>query len=156
MLLHKIASIALLIGAVCPILSPARTKPSLVRATSPETIALHEAEILIYLLPEARETRKRGMDIGWELETSPQLNQQDFFVFWVVNAKRKHPHGSVTIGFFSVNRHTADVWSNDLGKFVSTTELSGIQKILRTAHHIDQPTIEKFKNRRPDVLPPAP
>jgi len=114
-----------------------------------ESITLYEAEVLIYLLPEAHEVRSQGMDVGWEQQQSPSLNLDDFFVFWVVNAKRKDVHGSVTIGFFSVNKHTADIWDNDLGDFVATPELQGVQRILREAHHIDEAIMEKFRSRRP-------
>jgi hypothetical protein len=41
------------------------------KLVTPEQIAPDEAEILIYLLPQAQELRKQGMDIGWELQTSP-------------------------------------------------------------------------------------
>jgi len=114
-----------------------------------ESITLYEAEVLIYLLPEAHEVRSQGMDVGWEQQQSPSLNLDDFFVFWVVNAKRKDVHGSVTIGFFSVNKHTADIWDNDLGDFVVTPELQGVQRILREAHHIDEGTVQKFHSQRP-------
>lgn len=79
-------------------------------------IALEEAEILIYLLPAAQTVRSQGMDIGWEQQTSSKLNQNDFYVFWVVNDKRQNVHGSNTIGYYGVNKHTADVWSYGSGR----------------------------------------
>lgn len=112
-------------------------------------IALHEAEILIYLLPQAQELRSQGMDIGWELQTSPKLKQKDFYSFWVVNSKRPNVQGSVTVGYFSVNKHTAEVWSNDKEKTVSSAELEGVEKILRMAHHIDDATLRKFGSLHP-------
>lgn len=118
-------------------------------ATPPERIALHEAEILIYLLPQAQELRNQGMDIGWELETSPEVNQQNFYTFWVVNSKRPNVQGSVTIGYFSVNKHTAEVWDDDREKLVSSSELEGVQRILRQAHHIDESTLRRFSPLRP-------
>lgn len=122
------------------------------RQTIPvEQIALHEAEILIYLLPQARELRNQGMDIGWELETSPQLNQKDFYTFWVVNSKRPNVEGSVTIGYFSVNKHNADVWDDDNKKTVSTVEIEGVKRILRQAHYIDKSTVQKFALLRPNM-----
>src|SRR5713101_5511696 len=114
---------------------------------TPELISLTEAEILVYLLPAAHEVRRQGMDVGWEMETSPRLKREDFFTFWVVNAKRPHVDGSVTIGFFSVNKHTADIWDHGLEEFVVSTELEGIQTILRKAHHIDEAAIKKYRSR---------
>jgi hypothetical protein len=112
-------------------------------------VALHEAEILIYLLPQAQDLRGQGMDIGWELQTSPKLNQEDFYTFWVVNSKRPIVQGSDTVGYFSVNKHTAEVWANDKEKTVTTAELKGIEKILRKAHHIDDAALRKFGSLRP-------
>ncbi len=112
----------------------------------PEPVALHEAEILIYLLPEAHQIRSEGMEIGWEVSTSPKLNQDDYFTFWVYSAKRKGT-GSVTVGHFAVNKHTADVWDSVLDKIISTNELQGVQKILRKGHRIDEETIKKYRFR---------
>jgi hypothetical protein len=117
-------------------------------ALPPEQIALHEAEILIYLLPEAQLLRNQGMDIGWE-QTDPKLNQQDFYTFWVYNSKRPTENGSVTVGHFSVNKHTAEVWGDDNEKPISTNDLEGIERILRRAHHIDESTVRKFGSIRP-------
>jgi hypothetical protein len=117
-------------------------------AALPEQIAPYEAEILIYVLPQAQELRKQGMDVGWEQDMSPKLNQRDFYTYWVVNSKRPNVEGSVTVGYFSVNRHTAEVW-NDNNEQVDTSELAGIERILRRAHHIDEETLHKFSSLRP-------
>jgi hypothetical protein len=113
----------------------------------PEQLAYHEAEILIYLLPVAKETRARGSDIIWERESSPRENQSDYFVFWVMNA-RPNPYGSSTIGYFAVNKHNADVRECGEDEMVVTSpEIEGVQKILRRAHHIDQGTVQKYRYR---------
>jgi hypothetical protein len=114
-----------------------------------EQISQTEAEILIYLLPEAQQVRADGMDIGWHLETSPALNQRDFYTFMVFDATRRNA-GSVTIGFFAVNKWSAEVWDVDLGRLVSSTELRGIQTILRRAHHVDAQTVERYRNVKPE------
>lgn len=118
-------------------------------AFKPEPIALYEAEILVYIMPAAQGVRKQGWDVGWELQTSPDLNQEDYFVFWVVNSKRPNVVGSVTIGYYGVNKRTADVWDDNFGKFVEGKELKGVQAILRRAHHIDEATIRQYRSRRP-------
>src|SRR5690242_11186417 len=120
-------------------------------AVPPELIPLQEAEILIYLLPQAKELRNQGMDVGWELEPGNRLDKEDFYTFWVVNSKRPNVEGSVTVGYFSVNKHTAVIWDDDTGKTVSATELAGIQRILRQAHHIDQSILQKFSSLRPEM-----
>ena len=49
----------------------------------PGLLALHEAEILIYLIPPAQAVRSQGMDVGWEQSPAKELNQADYFFFWV-------------------------------------------------------------------------
>jgi hypothetical protein len=120
----------------------------------PEELAYHDAEILIYLLPVAKETRARGSDIAWERESSPRLNQNDYFVFWVMNA-RPNPYGSSTIGYFAVNKHNADVWECGGGEAdrvaVASPEIQGVQRILREALHMDQGTVQKYRFRPIDL-----
>lgn len=113
----------------------------------PEPITYADAEILIYLLPVAKQLRSSSMEIGWEEQTSSKLNQNDYYTFWVYNARRKS-YGSVTVGYFAVNKHTADVWDADSETLVLTPEIKGVQKILRDAHHIASATIEKYRGRR--------
>jgi hypothetical protein len=112
----------------------------------PEPLLPHEAEILIYLLPEAHKLREEGMDIGWELQTAKELNQADYYTFWVYNAKRV-VNGSVTIGYFAINKHTADIWEATSEEPVTSTELEGIQTILRKIHYIDEDTINRYRLR---------
>lgn len=116
---------------------------------SAEQIAPYEAEILVYLLPQAQELRKQGMEVGWELQTSSKLDQRDFYTYWVFNLKRQNVEGSVTIGYFSVNKHTAEVWDNGNEKVVDAKDLEGVEKILRRAHQINKETFDKFSSLRP-------
>ena len=155
MLLRKMLVLLLCPPFIVPI-APGSNQNSQLTPAQPQLIALYEAEILIYLLPEAHEVRRQGMEIGWELQANPAYNLEDFYVFWIVNAKRPRVHGSVTIGFFGVNKHTADVWAEGIERFVVTPELVGVQGILRKSHHIDEATIEKYRSRRPGIpLPPS-
>lgn len=122
-------------------------QPSRTQSSQPEMLSLTDAEILIYLLPEARETRKNGMDIGWEIETQPKLNSADFYNFWVVNKERQGHMGSVTIGYFSVNKHTADIWDRVSDKLINPDEeLLGVQRILREGYHIDAQVIARYRD----------
>jgi hypothetical protein len=132
--------VVFLVTTLCPY---AETKP-------PDQLPLHEAEILIYLLPPAVSVRAEGMEVGWELQDAKQYNT-NFYVFWVYNARRENS-GSVTIGYFAVNKRTANVWDLGLERFVDSKELAGVQRILRKAHHIDHQTIEKYGGQRPTQL----
>ena len=89
------------------------------------------------------------MDVEWELQTSPKLNQRDFYNYWVFTSKRPDVEGSVTVGYFSVNKRTADVWDDDNENVVDAVELEGVERILRRAHHIDEKTLQKFSSLRP-------
>ena len=114
----------------------------------PEMIRLYEAKLLIYLLPAAKSIRSRGADVAWELQTSETFNQDDYYVFWVV-----HTSGQwlTTVGYYAVNKHTADVWDDNRREFTKSTELKGVQKILRKAHCIDKDTIKKYRSRSIDA-----
>lgn len=91
--------------------------------------------------------RRRGRAVSWELEDSDKLNQKDFFNFWVLGPP--NPYGSSTIGYFGVNKHTAEVWDTPLFRRVDDSELKGVQDILRRAHGVDAQTIEKYHEVRP-------
>src|SRR5437868_1036020 len=84
-------------------------------AQKAESLTSTEAQILVYLLPECKATRKEGFECGMELEIGPAYNQADYYTFSVYNATRKCEACSVTIGFFSVNKHTAEVIEMDSG-----------------------------------------
>ena len=117
-----------------------------VSTRTPSTIAVHEAEILVYLLPASFVVRAQGMEVGWEFLDHESYNHEDYFVFWVMNATRKHV-GSVLIGFFAINKHTADVWDIEIREMVEGKELAFVQSILRRAHNIDEETINTFRAR---------
>jgi hypothetical protein len=116
-------------------------------AIESQDLALYEAEILIYLIPSAREDRRVGRSVTWVLEDSAKLNQRDFFNFWVLGPP--NPYGSSTIGYFSVNKHSAEVVDQVLFKRVDDPELKGVQGVLRRAHRIDDQTIKKYQGLTP-------
>jgi len=102
----------------------------------PEPITLSEAEILIYLMPASVKLRQQGFDVGWELEKFSNQNA-DSFRFQVFNAKRKCPEGcSVTVGYFAVDKRTAEVEDLDARRIVTDEEIRGVQAILRKEHHL--------------------
>jgi len=113
-----------------------------------EKISLHEAEILIYLLPAAVEVRRQGMDVAWELQDSDAYNQKDFYIFWVYNKDRTGT-ASVTIGYFAVNKHKADVWDLVFDSLVQGKEIERVQTILRRAHAITEDTVRRFRMLNP-------
>jgi len=112
-------------------------------------LSLSEAKTLVFVSPIAEDLRRRGTDIGIELQTSSKLKQTDYYYFWVYNTKRTHSGGSVTIGYYAVSKHTADLWDVVTGKRVSGKLLEDIQTILREAHGIVESTVKRYRSTPP-------
>src|SRR6266478_7460563 len=120
------------------------------------TITCTEAEELIKLLPVTRELRAKGMDVKWDVQTGATVNDKDYYFFWIYNATAQGQRdiGSISVGNYAVNKHTADVraWqvSNEVfhgddGVLVTTTELERLQEELRKKHGIDSTLIQEYR-----------
>jgi hypothetical protein len=134
--------------AALALVGVALTSPNSVLATAKKTTLLtrEEAEILIYLIPEAHAERDRGRDVSWTLGP----NSENFYDFWVVaNGKPGLGLGSETVGYYAVNKHTGDIWATASMRRVTSPELQGAQKIIRAAHHIDDGVLKKYSGLRP-------
>jgi hypothetical protein len=105
-------------------------------------IAVHEAEILICLLPAVRDVRSQGKPVGWTREYGPNLNVADFYHFWVLSPDDEGV--SPNIGHFSVNRHTGEVWNGVTEKKIESPDLSAVQEILRLAHRITESDVKQY------------
>src|SRR5206468_10892983 len=65
------------------------------------TITIDEAKGLINLLPATKELRAKGMDVKWDVQAVPTMNNRDYYFFWIYNAtaqmtekrKRRNPGG---------------------------------------------------------------
>jgi hypothetical protein len=75
------------------------------------TITIAEAEGLINLLPIVKELRAEGMAVKWDVQTVPTMNNTDYYFFWIYNAtaQKARDIGSISVGNYGVNKHTADV-----------------------------------------------
>jgi hypothetical protein len=111
-------------------------------------LAQSDAEILIYLLPQSAAVREKGNTVGWEIQTNPRLNQKDFYNFYLYDLAAR-ADSSPTIGYFSVNKHTAEVWDADNGAPVDSRDIREIQRILRKGHCIGDQVVREFSDRRP-------
>ena len=116
-------------------------------AQNTTTLTATEAAILTYVSPVGDRQRAGGSDIALEQQTSAQLNQADYYYFWVYNAKRQQSSGSVTIGYYAVNKYTGDVWDTVEKKQLSSMLLIGVQRLIRESHHVDEGAMEKYRNR---------
>lgn len=114
--------------------------------TLPRQIALHEAEVLIYLLPFAQVSRAEGSEIEWMMDVSGGLNQEDYYMFYVHDSQRD-TDSAASMGYFAVNKHTADVWDRVTGEQVRSRKIAKVQELLRRAHGISQEIVEKYRSR---------
>jgi len=123
----------------------------------PATITSTEAEELIGLLPVTKELRAKGMDVKWDVQAVPTMNNQDYYFFWIynVNAQKERDIGSISVGNYAVNKHTADVraWQvshdvsyGDDGVLVTSNELERLQEELRKRHGIDSTVIQRYRS----------
>lgn len=120
------------------------------RPCEPSELTVSDAEILVYLLPDSVATRDRGRKVGWELQTGVQLDQKDFFVFYVYDVTAPQD-SSPTIGYFGVNKHTAEVWDMNREEFVQAKDLLAVQGILRKGHCIAEELLKTYSSKRPDM-----
>jgi hypothetical protein len=116
----------------------------------PSELNQYDAEILLYLLPASVTVRGNGKKVGWELQRNPVLNQKDFYVFYLYDLGAPD-HGSPTIGYFAVNKHTAEVWHMDMEEFVESEDLLAVQRILRKGHCVDDTVLKTYSPRRPEI-----
>jgi hypothetical protein len=116
----------------------------------PTEFTEYDAERLIYLLPASMTTRNNGRKVGWELQSNPELNEKDFFIFYVYDLSAPDS-GSPTIGYFAINKHTAEVWDMSAGRSVQSEDLLAVQKILRRGHCVDESVLKTYSSRRPDT-----
>lgn len=115
--------------------------PSLAQTSKPCTASIRlsddEAQILLYMTPEAVADRKAGTDVDIERSApTPQYPEADFFSSTLVS--RKPTSGSVLangmLGTFAVNRHTGKVESTVDFTTVKGNELHRVRAWLLHAH----------------------
>jgi len=121
------------------------------------TITISEAEDLINLLPATKELRAKGMDVKWDVQALPTMNNRDYYFFWIYNAtaQKERDIGSISVGNYAVNKHTADVriWHvseevfyGDDGALVNTNELERLQEELRKKHGINSALVQQYRS----------
>lgn len=91
----------------------------------------YDAEILLCLLPASMALRHKGRSVAWEEQTSSAMNRKDFYVFYVYDASAS-VNSSPTVGYFAINKHTAEVWNIGAVDFVQSDDLLAVQR--RVAH----------------------
>ena len=122
--------------------------PALKANRSPSELSLSDARILVYLTRAAKQVRKTGLDVFMEQSTSEKLNQNDYYVFQMLST-RECEACSLNVGYFAVNKHTADVRDFDADDYhlLTSPEMAGVQHILRDAHNITADVIKQYRNR---------
>ncbi len=140
--------IRLLIALPVLLLSMVATLPSAAAESTCKDVSLIDAQILIYLLPVADQLRAQGMDIGWERQPALEAERPDHYSFWVYNSRRVSA-GSVTIGYYNVDRCTGVVREAETGKIVSNRLMNHIRQII-IANRQSSPA---FTDKIPNVGP---
>jgi hypothetical protein len=154
---HKLPQILLISLAVAIWFANASAHGVHLDANPSSTITAVEAGSLINLLPSVKELRTKGMDAKWEQRAIPDMNNIDFYFFWVYNvaAQKKNDIGSISVGNYAINKHSGDVkaWSvspdvfhGDDGALVITNELLRLQEELRKKHGIDSGLIQEYRS----------
>jgi hypothetical protein len=116
----------------------------------PSELTKYDAEVLLYVLPASVNVRHAGGKEGWEEQTSSALNHRDFFVFYVYDLSTPDS-ASPTVGYFAINKHTAEVWDIGAKEFLQSEDLLAIQRILRHGHCVDDKTLKVYTSRRPEA-----
>jgi hypothetical protein len=125
-------------------------------ANESPTITVQEAAELIDLLPVIKELRAKGTVVKWDIQTPATMNDKGYYFFWIYNvtAQKEGDIGSISVGNYAVNKHTADMraWqvSNEVlhgddGVLVTTAELERLQEELRNKHGIDSTLIQEYR-----------
>jgi hypothetical protein len=121
------------------------------------TIAIDEAKSLMNLLPAVEALRTKGMDVRWDAQAVPTMNNKVYFFFWIYNAtaQKEGDIGSISVGNYAVNKYTVDVrvWQvshdvsfGDDGALVTTNELDRLQEELRKKHNITSASIKEYRS----------
>jgi hypothetical protein len=108
------------------------------------------------LLPATKELRAKGMEVMWDVQAVPTMNNRDYYFFWIYNAtaQKERDIGSISVGNYAVNKHTADVrvWHvseevlhGDDGALVNTNELERLQEELRKKHGINSALVQQYR-----------
>jgi hypothetical protein len=158
-------TVAILLQASCTLnahdVAPARpasaSTPADGRANNTSALTIDEAKSLINLLPAVEEIRAKGIDVKWDLQSVPDMNNQDYYFFWIysVTAQKERDTGSISVGNYAVNKYTADVRSwqvspdvyfGDDGVLVNANGLESVQGQLRKKHGVTTATIQEYRS----------
>ncbi|MGO9590209.1 MAG: hypothetical protein ACLP3K_09225, partial [Candidatus Acidiferrales bacterium] len=143
-------------ASVRPVYGPERQQSTARDRNSSPTITLVEAEDLLNFLPVVKELRAKGMELKWDVQDVPTMNNKDYYFFWIYNvtAQKASNIDSISVGDYAVNKHTADVrvWQvsqdvsyGDDGVLVTSNELERLQKELRRKHGFSSTQIDEYR-----------
>ena len=146
----KIVAAIVAIAASLIGVTPALETPDAQR----KSLSLEEAEILVYLVPDADPVRKAGCDVEAEWQRSSKLDQTNFFTFWLVRTGKKVGCSTwpIDVSYFSVNKRTGSVW-DDMPEShrVTSSTLNGVLKIIRRRNGINKATLRKYDALKPSI-----
>lgn len=106
-------------------------------------IDIHEAKILVYLVPDAKLARADGVDV--EIHAYEKADSPYYWCFLYSTRKPVVKGQSVTLGHYRVNKYSADIWRDVPKALMESREIQGVQRILRQAHGISDATVKRFR-----------
>jgi len=108
-------------------------------------INLFEAETLLFLSPEIQGVIHRGMEVALDPDDDNPRAKEPTFFFFRVRARVDAP--SNLVGYYAVNRYTADVLSIATEEFISGPELAAVQTVIRKVHGIDSAVLQMHRTK---------
>lgn len=127
-------------------------------AVSPSLLSQEEAELLAYLSPYGAAHRRAGLDVRVVAGDSGCL-QPGWISLDVISSHAFPPGGGMeNHEYVAVNLHTGQVY-NPIpipAEEISTPEMLGAAAIMRTWHHIDRATLDKYRGEQPELKGPPP
>jgi hypothetical protein len=119
---------------------------------APTLVTLEEARQLVRAIPDVA-AQLHGTS-GLTLDPPPATPECAFFMFRAWHDTGPD-HGSNLVGWYTVNKRTADVWDgNGQSTLVTDPHVAKLQKTIRGRHNIDDAVIKKYRDLS-SWLPPC-
>ena len=110
------------------------------------SLSSYEAQILVYISPDAHEIRESGRDVDLYPVTSEALNSEEYY-FYDVRDPESADVGSDLVGHYAVNKYSADLVNAVTQEQIDSVEVNRIEDILRKAHQMHEAQIKKYRGR---------
>jgi len=128
------------LGLTALLVAPAALADSTVHVPLDEP----EARALVAMIPAVHQARIEGFEIIYGLVDDSANYTSDYYVYRIV-VRTDAPSG--LIGFYAVNKWTADVWNAVLTVWECSPELEKVQAAMRSLHGINDEVIAAYRDK---------